>query len=82
MRIGFANKMEDQFWHRTLTALAGFLGTSTSKVEQKDTLVDPRLQWKYNRNIWNNAAIRSTLYTMATPIRWFQQLFNRDKRSD
>jgi hypothetical protein len=76
MRLGFAHKMEDQFWHHTLQSLAAHFNVTGAPVQQKNTLVDPKLQWQYTKNIWNNAAIRSTLYVVATPVRWVGRLFN------
>lgn len=81
MRLGFAHKMEDQFWHHTLQSLAAHFNMQGAPVQQKNTLVDPKLQWRYTKNIWNNAAIRSTLYIAATPVRWAAGLFNRKKQN-
>ena len=77
IRVGMVQKMEDQFWHHTLKSLAAHFGVEGASVEQKNTLVDPKLQWRYARNIWNNAAIRTTLYVAATPVRWVGKLFSR-----
>jgi hypothetical protein len=76
MRLGFAHKMEDQFWHHTLQSLAAHFNVTGAPVQQKNTLVDPKLQWQYTKNIWNNAAIRSTLYVVATPVRWVGRLLD------
>ena len=80
MRLGFAHRMEDQFWHHTLQALAAHFDVQGAPVQQKNTLVDPKLQWKYTKNIWNNAAIRSTMYVAATPLRWVGGLFRRKRQ--
>ena len=77
MRVGFAHKMEDEFWRKTLEALAAHFNIPGASVDQKNTLVDPKLQWQYTKNIWHNAAIRSTIYTMTTPVRWVGKLFRR-----
>jgi hypothetical protein len=82
MRLGFGHKMEDDFWHHTLRALAAHFRVHGAPVDQKNTLVDPKLQWQYTRNIWNNAAIRSTIYVAATPVRWIGKLFNRKDRNN
>jgi len=73
MRL-FGFKKEDEFWHATLRSLAAHLGV-TGQVQQKTTLVDPRVQWSQAKNIWHNAAIRSGLYVMAAPLRWVRKLF-------
>jgi hypothetical protein len=67
MRLG-GFKKEDTFWHATLKNLAADHGVHTH-VQQQTTLVDPRLQWSEAKNIWYNAAIRSTLYTFTWPVR-------------
>jgi hypothetical protein len=73
MRL-FGFKKEDEFWHATLRSLAAHFGV-TGQVQQKTTLVDPRVQWSQAKNIWHNAAIRSGLYVMAAPLRWVRKLF-------
>ncbi len=77
MRVGVAHKMEDEFWRKTLEALAAHFNVDGAPVDQKNTLVDPKLQWQYTRNIWHNAAIRSTIYIATTPVRWVGKLFRR-----
>jgi anti-anti-sigma factor len=59
-RLG-ASKQEDQFWHETLNNLARRLG-SHGNVEQHFTLIDGRIDWSEKKNLWKNAAIRSSLY--------------------
>jgi hypothetical protein len=73
-RIGFAFKMEDEFWHGTLTNLAHHAGVNTPEVTQKVTCVDNKVQWKEAKNIWHNSAIRSTLYM---PVHLTKRLFGR-----
>ena len=73
-RVGVVHKTEDSQWHGTLTNLAAHFGVRDSKVEQKNTLVDPRVQWGEAKNVWHNAAIRTGLYLMAAPLRWVRQL--------
>lgn len=67
MRLG-GFKKEDDFWQATLKNLAVEYGVPPH-VQQQTTLVDPRLQWSEAKNIWYNAAVRSTLYMFAWPIR-------------
>jgi hypothetical protein len=74
-RLGGARK-EDIFWQQTLTAVAEYFGVK-AEVETQKICVDPKLQWSQAKNIWHNSAIRTTLYTMATPIRWVGQSFRR-----
>lgn len=75
-RLGVAKK-EDKFWQQTLTALAEYFGVK-AEVQTQRTCVDPKLQWSQAKNIWHNSAIRTTLYTLATPVRWVGQSFRRN----
>jgi hypothetical protein len=74
-RLGGAKK-EDTFWQDTLTSLAEYFGVKAQAQTQK-VCVDPKLQWSQAKNIWHNSAIRTTLYTVSTPIRWVGQSFWR-----
>ena len=69
-------RMEDQFWQGTLSSPGGPLGVD-GQVEQRTTLVDPRIQWSEASNIWHNAAVRTTLYA---PINFTKRLFQRSPR--
>lgn len=70
-RFGVVHKNEDRFWHGTLQNLARDFGVS-GQVQQRSTLIDPRVQWKEAGNIWHNAAVRTGLYTILTPVRWLR----------
>jgi hypothetical protein len=61
LRLGFLHQAEDVFWQGTLSNLAQRFSVNGDVVQQ-NVLVDPRVQWKEARNIWQNAGIRSTLY--------------------
>ncbi len=67
-RLGFGHQVEDVFWQGTLTNLAQRFGVN-GHVVQQNVLVDPRVQWKEARNIWQNAGIRSTLYMPVAIVR-------------
>jgi hypothetical protein len=73
-RVGVVHKTEDAHWRTTLTNLAAHLGAQNAKVEQKDSLVDPRVQWGEAKNIWHNAAIRTGLYL---PVALAKRVFKR-----
>jgi hypothetical protein len=73
-RIGFAFKMEDEFWHGTLSNLARYAGVSSPQVTQQVNCVDNKVQWKEAKKIWHNSAIRSTLYT---PVHLTKRLLGR-----
>ena len=62
------DRMQNDIWRSTLRNLARHYGIE-APVEQKIVVVDRRWQWRYARNIWQNAGIRSTL---AAPLRWLR----------
>jgi hypothetical protein len=74
MRLGLAHKIEDQFWHATLKSMASHFGVD-GQIQQRNTLVDPRVQWREAKNIWHNAAVRSGIYAVVAPLRWARHLF-------
>ena len=75
-RLGVGHKTEDEFWHHTLRALAAHVGVN-GQVQQRTSLVDPRMQWSEAKNIWHNSGIRTGLYLMAAPLRWVRGLGRR-----
>jgi hypothetical protein len=72
----FASKVQENIWSHVLISLAAHFGVD-GNVQMHKTCVDPKLQWSQARNIWHNAAIRSMLYTMATPARWVRNLVHK-----
>ncbi|MBI5029145.1 MAG: hypothetical protein HZB51_01360 [Chloroflexi bacterium] len=75
MRLGYADKKEDAFWNATLVNIAKHFGVHAQPTQQV-ACIDPRWQWKYVGNVWNNAAIRTALYT---PVRIVKRLFANAK---
>jgi hypothetical protein len=75
LRLG-GHRQEDKFWEHTLTALATRFGVR-APVERQVVCLDPRLQWSQAGNIWQNAAVRTLLYTLTTPLR---ALYRRPQR--
>jgi hypothetical protein len=75
-RLRVLSKQEDAFWRSTLTSLAAHWGVQ-SPIDQKVTLIDPRVQWSEAKNIWQNAGIRTGLYLMTAPFRWLGRKFKR-----
>jgi len=67
---------EDRFWQATLKSLAEYFSVK-APVQTQKVCVDPKLQWSQAKNIWHNSAIRTTLYTVSTPVRWVGQSFRR-----
>jgi hypothetical protein len=76
-RLGVGHKMEDVFWFQTLRNLAARFNSEGSEPELKMVLVDPRMQWREAKNIWNNSAIRTAFYTIAAPLRWVKRRITR-----
>lgn len=79
LRFG-GHASEDRFWRHTLTAVARHFGVTNAPVVLTRVCVDRRLQWRHARNVWDNAAVRTTFYLMAAPLRWFGRLFGRRPR--
>jgi hypothetical protein len=73
-RLGIVHKIEDEFWSGTLANLARHHGLDHPQVNQTNTLVDPRVQWKEAKNIWKNAGIRTALYM---PVIILKRAFGR-----
>ncbi len=74
-RLG-GSKAEDSFWINTMESLAEHFGVD-DQAQMIATCVDPRLQWSQAKNIWHNAAIRSTVYAMFAPVRWLRRAMTR-----
>jgi hypothetical protein len=71
------HKQEDGFWAQTLRALASHFGHHDAEVDTQVVCVDKKRQWWKWRNVWHSSAIRSTIYTLGTPVRWIRGLFGR-----
>jgi hypothetical protein len=69
LRLGLIHKTEDEFWHQTLKNLAARFNAS-GYVQQEVSIIDPSVQWSQAKNIWHNAAIRTSVYYLMSPIRW------------
>ena len=63
------HRMENRFWPQALAALASHLGVSSAEHSTSVVCVDKRRQWRKAGNIWYNAAIRTMLHTLLTPVR-------------
>jgi hypothetical protein len=73
LRSGAGHPVEDAFWQGTLLNVADRFGVE-GQATQQNVLVDPRVQWKEAGNIWQNAGIRSALYT---PVAVVRRLFGK-----
>ena len=62
------HRNEDRFWKQTLENLAKHFGSS-GKAELTRVCVDRKRQWSQWRNIRSNAAIRTMVHSLGTPVR-------------
>jgi hypothetical protein len=75
-----AHRKEDRFWQHTLRSLAAHFGVVDPRVRTAMACIDRRRQWAKAGNVWHNAAVRSALYQLATPLRWLAGLPRRVRR--
>jgi hypothetical protein len=78
LRLGVGHKIEDRNWILTCQNLAARFGTQAI-TEMTQELIDPRMQWSEAKNIWKSAAIRTTFYTLAAPVRWVGRKIHKAK---
>jgi hypothetical protein len=78
MRLRVIPFFEDRFWRQTLINLMAHFSISES-VQLTATCIDKHMQWSQAGNIWQNAAIRTAIYTMLSPLRWIRDKFQRRK---
>jgi hypothetical protein len=69
LRLGIGHKMEDDFWKDTLRNLVDHFGARAEPTLRREC-VDSRVQWSGARNLWHNAGVRTTFYTLSIPFRW------------
>ena len=81
LRFG-GHASEDRFWRHTVTAVAHYFGVTNAPVVLTRVCVDRRIQWRHARNIWDNAAVRTTFYILAAPLRWIGRLFGRRPQAE
>jgi hypothetical protein len=70
------NRLNSRFWVQTAENLARHFGVEP-KVDSQVVCVDRRRQWRKAGNLWKNAAIRTAVWTLATPLRWLGRPFKR-----
>lgn len=71
MRMRMIPLFEDRFWRQTLINLMAHFNIY-APVKITATCIDKHIQWSQAGNIWQNAAIRTVLYTAMTPLRWIR----------
>jgi hypothetical protein len=59
---------QEKIWTYVLESLAAHLGVR-GHVQLRKTCVDPRIQWSQFGNVWQNATVRSMLYSMTGALR-------------
>ncbi len=65
------HRKEDQFWVKTMTALARYLGAPAATVHIRTVCIDPRRQWGNVTDVWQNSMMRSLLRTITAPVAGF-----------
>ena len=70
------HRQEDRHWAHTLTSLAAAFGVE-GDVTVENVCVDRRRQWGKAGNVWQNAGIRSGMYTAMAPMRLMTRPFKR-----
>jgi Domain of unknown function (DUF1990) len=73
----FGATEQEKIWYHVLTELAALFQVN-GQMKNYKTCIDPRLQWSEAKNIWQNAAIRTVLYTIFLPLRFL----NKSKKQD
>lgn len=68
MMMPIGQRMQNDIWRGTLRNIAKRFGVE-AQVEERIVCVDRRRQWSQAKNIWQNAAIRSTFYMIGAPVR-------------
>jgi hypothetical protein len=70
------NRLNSHFWVQTAENLARHFGVDP-KVESQVVCVDRRRQWRRAGNLSKNAAVRTFVWTLGTPVRWVRRLLTR-----
>jgi hypothetical protein len=63
------HQQENSFWATTLRNGALQYGVREAEVDTVSVCVDKRRQWRRWTNVWQSAAIRSTIYMVGAPFR-------------
>jgi hypothetical protein len=76
------NRLNSRFWVQTAENLARWLGVAEPEVVSQVVCVDRRRQWRKAGNVFKNAAVRSFVWTLGTPVRWLRRLLTRRRAGD
>ena len=69
------NRLNTRFWVQTAENLARHFGVVDPEVGSQVVCVDRRRQWRKAGNLAKNAAIRTFVWTLGTPVRWLRRPF-------
>jgi len=75
------NRLNSRFWVQTAENLARHFGVEPD-VESQVVCVDRRRQWRKAGNLLHNAAVRTFVWTLGTPVRWARGLLTRRGAGD
>jgi hypothetical protein len=78
--LGYAlggNRLNSRFWIQTAENLARHFGVTDPQVDSQVVCVDRRRQWGKAGNVVKNAAVRTSIWTLGTPLRWARGLLTR-----
>ena len=71
------NRLNSRFWVQTAENLARHFGVAEPQVASQVVCVDRRRQWHKAGNLSKNAAIRTFVWTLGTPVRWLRRPLTR-----
>ena len=75
------NRLNSRFWVQTAENLARHFGVAEPEVDSQVVCVDRR-QWRKAGNLSKNAAVRTFVWTLGTPVRWLRRPFTRRRAGD
>lgn len=67
-------RFQEETWQYVVSKVAAHFGVEDEEVQMIRTCVDPRMQFREIKNVWQNAMIRSMLYM---PVRLAKRLLGR-----
>jgi hypothetical protein len=76
------NRLNSRFWIQTAENLARYLGVEQPEVKSQVVCVDRRRQWRRAGNVSKNAAVRTFVWTLGTPVRWLRRPITRRRAAD
>ena len=76
------NRLNSRFWIQTAENLARHFGVTDPQVDSQVVCVDRRRQWGKAGNLSKNAAVRTFVWTLGTPVRWARGLLTRRGAGD